>query len=320
MSERCEEHSGERNPMSEGNEGRTDGVRSVFEELRSRGAHAVESGRLEEAADLFERALDWAQEHGEVRQIDLALCNRAAVDIELGRGEGELGRLREILMRNSDPVNCRVAAYNIARHYELAKSFKKALFYARIARERSEAIGRPDWLASSHNLIGNILLAESVLEEACGEFERALELMPIEPTVWRARILDNLGYCRVLQGRHAEGYGFLYQSLRLLRRFNAERYEISTRLDLCFAHLETKRHDYAWKQGSTALALAERMGENDAVKNALYLLGEVENLRGNVDRARVHFSRLQREFFPDASYLPGFLLAVDVRKLINLHA
>jgi len=228
--------------------------------------------------------------------------------------------LREILMRNSDPVNCRVAAYNIARYYELAKSFKKALFYARIARERSAAVGRPDWLASSHNLIGNILLAESVLDEACGEFEQALELMPTDPTVWRARILDNLGYCRVLQGRHGEGYSLLYQSLRVLRRHGAGRYEISTRLDLCFAHLETGRHDHAWRQGSAALELAERMGEHDAVKNALYLLGEVENLRGNVDRARFHFARLQRDFFPDASYLPGFLLAVDVRKLINLHA
>jgi tetratricopeptide (TPR) repeat protein len=294
--------------------------RGGFEELRGRGLHAVEAGRLEEAATWFDQALAWAEEHGDTRQVDLALCNRAAVDIELGRGEGELALLREILMRNGDPVNCRVAAYNIARYYELAKSFKKALFYARIARERSAALGRRDWLASSHNLIGNILLAESVLEESCGEFEQALELMPTEPTVWRARILDNIGYSRILQGRHAEGYGYLYQSLRLLRRFRAERYEISTRLDLCFAHLETGRYQLAWKQGSTALALAEKMGEADSVKNALYLLGEVENLRGHVDRARAHFSRLQRDFFPDASYLPGFLLAVDVRKLINLHA
>ena len=293
--------------------------RSVFEELRSRGAQAVEAGRLEEAADLFERSLEWAQEHGDARHVDLALCNRAAVAIELGSGEGDLPRLREILMRNSDPYNY-LAAYNIARHYELAKSYKKALFYARIARDRSAALGRREWLAGSHNLIGNTLLAESLVKEACAEYERALELMPTEPTVWRARILDNIGYCRVLQGRHREGYGYLYQSLRLLRRFAAERYEISTRLDLCFAHLETGRYEHAWKHGRTALALAERMGEGDSVKNALYLLGEVESLRGNVGQARVHFSRLQREFFPDASYLPGFLLAVDVRKLINLHA
>jgi tetratricopeptide (TPR) repeat protein len=301
-------------------EAMNEGPRSVFEELKSRGAQAVEAGRLEDAKSLFEEALAWAREHGDPRQIDLAVCNRAAAAIELGCGESELPRLREILVRNANPVSCRIAAYNIARYYELIKSFKKALFYARIARERSEHLGRRDWLASSHNLIGNTLLAESFVEQACEEYEKALEFMPAEPGAARARILDNLGYCRVLQGRHAEGYTLLYESLRLLRHFQAERYEISTRLDLCFAHLETGRYRHAWNQGQAALELAERMGETDSIKNALYLLGEVENLRGYLDKARTYFTRLQRDFFPDASYLPGFLLAVDVRKLVNLHA
>jgi len=295
-------------------------VRSVFEELRDRGAQAVEFGRLEEAESLFEKALAWAREHGDPRMVDLAVCNRAAISIDLGRGAGELPRLREILLRNADPVSCRSAAYNIARYYELSKSFKKALFYARIARDRSESLGRRDWLATSHNLIGNTLLAESFVEEACAQYELALELMPEEPSATRAGILCNLGYCRTLQGRHREAYRFLYESLRLLRSFHAERYEIATRLDLCFAHLETGRYRLARCQGIKAMRLAEKLGEGNSLKNALYLLGEVENLCGHTDAARTYFTRLQREFFPDASYLPGFLLAVDVRQLVNLHA
>lgn len=297
-----------------------EGGRSVFEELRDRGAQAVELGRLEEAEALFEEALVWARSYGEPEQIDLALCNRAAMAIELGHGGGELPRLREILVRNADPVSCRVAAYNIARYYELTKSFKKALFYARIARDRSESLNRRDWLASSHNLIGDTLLAESHVEKACEEYEQALALMPEEPSAARAQILDNLGYCRILQRRHAEGYRLLYESLRLLRHFHAELPEISTRLDLCFAHLESGRHSHARRQGNKALRLAEAMNEADSLKNALYLLGEVESLSGNVDAARLYFTRLQRDFYPDAPYLAGFLLTVDVRQLINLHA
>jgi tetratricopeptide (TPR) repeat protein len=297
-----------------------DAARSVFEELRDRGAQAVEAGRLDEAESLFEEALAWAREHGDPRQIDLAVCNRAAAAIELGHGSGELPRLREILLRNADPVSCRVAAYNIARHYELSKSFKKALFYARIARDRSENLGRRDWLASSHNLIGNTLLAESFVETACEQYESALALMPDGPSPARAQILDNLGYCRVLQGRHAEGYPLLYESLRLLRHFGAERPEISARLDLCFAHLDTGRYAHARRQGIKAMSLAEKIGEPVSIKNALYLLGEVESLCGHIDAARSYFTRLQRDFYPEASYLPGFLLAVDVRQLINLHA
>jgi tetratricopeptide (TPR) repeat protein len=302
--------------------GAADTVCLEFEKLRDRGHQAVDAGRLGEALDWFERAFAWAESLGEPRLVDLAVCNRAAVRIDLGDGEGELPRLREILLRNGDPVSCRIAAYNIARHYELAKNFKKALFYAHLARDRSKLLGRRDWLASSYNLIGNTLLGESFVERACEQYERALEIMGEEEGhgVARASILDNLGYCRILQGRRREGFALLYRSLRLQRRLGAERYQISTHLDLCFAHLETGRYGYAERHGAMALALAEAMGEKDAVKNALYLLGETAHLSGDAAAALSHFQRLQGDFFPDATYLPGFLLAVDVRKLVNLHA
>lgn len=296
------------------------GIEAAFEELRSRGEREIQAGRLEEAAEILDQALAWVREQGDQRLVDLAVCNRSAVMIELGRGDSELPRLREILLRNSDPAGCRIAAYNIARHYELTKNYKKALFYARITRDRSESLGRRDWLASSYNLIGNTLLAESFVEQASVEYEKALGLIPDEPSVARAQILDNLGYCRVLQGRTAEGYTLLYESLSWLRRLGARRHEISARLDLCFAHLETGRYRHARRQGTLALRLAESLQDRDSVKNALYLLGEVANLSEDVHTARRHFTRLHRDFYPEAGYLPEFLLAVDVRKLVNLHA
>ena len=292
----------------------------TFEELRSLGEEAIRAGRLAEAEALYERALRWAQEDGEPWQIDLGVCNRAAVTIELGRGESELPRLREILLRNANPQNCRLAAYNISRYYELTKNYKKSLFYARIALERAEALGRLDWMASTHNRIGNVMLAESFVDEACQRYETALELMPEGPGVWRANILGNLGYCRILQRRHAEGYRLLYESLRSLRRSRSERYVVPTLLDLCFAHLETGRFRYAERWGLLALRLAEETQQRDSVKNALYLLGEAAHLSGDAEGARGYFTRLQRDFFPSEVYLPGFLMTVDIRKLVNLHS
>lgn len=292
----------------------------TFEDLRSRGEEAIRTGQLDEAEDLYERALLWARENGEPWQIDLGLCNRAAVAIELGRGEVELPRLREILVRNANPQNCRLAAYNISRFYELTKNYKKSLFYARIALERGETLGRLDWMASTHNHIGNVLLAESFVDEACQSYETALSLMPEGQGVWCANILGNLGYCRVLQRRHTEGYTLLYKSLRMLRRFQAERYIVPTLLDLCFAHLETDHLRYAQHWGSLALQIAEQTQQHDSVKNALYLLGETAHLSGDSAGARDYFTRLQRDFFPNEVYLPGFLMTVDIRKLINLHA
>lgn len=296
------------------------GEPAAYEALRGLGARAVEAGRFDDAEEAFSAALAWARETDDRRLVDNALCALAAVAIPLGSGESHLPTLRQILMRNEDLANCRLAAYNISLHYERTKEYKKSLFYARIALDRSHLIGRPDWMASSHNQVGNTLLGESQVESASREYELALALMPVEPSAARAGILDNLGYCRLLQGRFADGYALLYQSLALVRRLGADRYETFTRLDLCFAHLETGRLRHARRQGERALVLAERLGELPAIKNALYLLGEAANLSGDVDAARGHFDRLQREFFPEVDYLPGFLLAVDVRKLINLHA
>lgn len=291
-----------------------------FEELRSLGYGAASAGRFEEAERICNEAVEWARENGDERQLDLATCNRAAVTIVLGRGASELPRLREILVRNGDPVNCRLAAYNISRHYELIKDYKKSLFYARIALERAESLGRQDWVASAQNHTGNILLAESYIDEASERYERALSLMAEEESVWRARIQDNLGYCRVLKGRFREGYQLLYESLSTLRKLGAEFYQISTLLDLSFAHIETSRYEHARRRGREALDLAEKYGWGADIKNALYLLGEASHLAGDAEGARFYFTRLQREFFPDFAYLPGFLLTVDVRKLVNLHA
>jgi tetratricopeptide (TPR) repeat protein len=293
---------------------------SVFEEIKQRAQSAVDCGQLEGAEALIEQALDWARQNGTGDQVDHAICNRAAIAIQLGRGDGELPNLREILMRSGNLENCRLAAYHISLFYEFCKNFKKSLFYARIARDRAELLGVPDWLAVSHNQIGNALLGESFVAEACLEYQRALDLMPGEAGVGRALILQNLGYCRILEQRFDEGYELLYQSSRQLRRLGAEHYETLINLDLCFAHLETGRFGHARRRGLAALRLAEKGGQHDAAKNALYLLGEAANLSGDAETARSYFSRLQRDFFPEAGYLPGFLLAVDVRKLINLHA
>jgi tetratricopeptide (TPR) repeat protein len=302
--------------MSESSQGESP---EVFEEFRERWHRAVEAGHFEAAEEIIKGALAWAQEHGDSRRIDGAVCALAAVAIQLGRGDGELPRLREILLRNADAGNCRLAAYNISLHYEFAHNFKKSLFYARIACDRALQLGRADWIAYSRNQLGNALLGQSFIDEACLEYQAAAELIPA-PGVWRAIILDNLGYCRVLQKHFAEGYAFLYESLRQLRRFSAERYQVLPHLDLCFGHLETGHYLHARRHGVAAFELAEKFGNAEAMKNALYLLGETANLSGDTEIASGYFNRLQRDYFPESPYLTGFLLAVDVRKLVNLHA
>jgi len=292
-----------------------------YELLRERGLKSLNQGDLEVAHRLFEEALVRAREDGEERLIDRAFCNLAAVEIETGTvSDGDLIRLREILMRNTDLENCWLAAYNLAHAHELRKAYKKGLFYARISLDRAVVLDRRDWKAVSHNSIGNILIAESYFDQALAEYEQALDLMPQERRLERALILDNLGYCRTVEGRYAEAFRDLYQSLRTLRAMGARGFERYPRIGLCFAMLEIGRYRAAYRHGLIALKIAQSVGDHDIEKNSLYLLGEAANLASDIRGARAHFRTLQERFFPNDRYLPDFLLAIDVRKLINLKA
>jgi tetratricopeptide (TPR) repeat protein len=295
------------------------GVPAAFEEFRSLWRRSIEQGNLEEAEEIIHRAHAWALVNGDERLVDNVVCSLAAVVIHLGRGDAEVPRLREILMRSYDAGNCRMAAYYISIHYAFSRNYKKSLFYARIACDHARQEGRTDWIAYTTDQLGNALLGESHIDEACRKYETAVSLVP-GPSVWRARMLNNLGYCRVLQERFAEGYSSLYECLRLLRRFSSERYQVLPYLDLCFADLETGRYPQARRHGVAAIELAEKFGDADGIKNALYLLGETANLMGETETAGSYFSRLQQDYYPDAPYLPSFLLTVDVRKMVNLHA
>jgi tetratricopeptide (TPR) repeat protein len=291
-----------------------------FEELKAAWQAEVEAGRLQEALELIGRALEWAESTGDVRKVDATLCARAAITIHLGRGEEELPKLREILLRSSDIGNARLASYHLSIYYQFAENYKKSLFYARLALDRSKLMGRQDWLASSYNQLGNALLGENYIDQAFAEYERSLSLMPPDAMVWRSSILNNLGYCHLLQGNFNEGFVMLRDSLRLARRAENQVYQILPHLDLAYAHLERGRYRDAHRHATSALALAERLGERHAIRNALYLLGETANMDRDENGAWEYFSRLHSEFYPEFNGLPQFLMAVDVRKLVNLHA
>jgi TolA-binding protein len=58
----------------------------------------------------------------------------------------------------------------------------------------------------------------------------------------------------------------------------------------------------------------------DRVKNALYLLGDAEREAGDLDSAYEYFYRLQQRFYPDSPQLVDMMVAVGMRKMVNLRA
>lgn len=294
-----------------------------FESLLARGLELLEASQLDRALAVYQEAFDLAETAGDETASDRAFVNLCSVRIPVLRGRletGEVQRLREILLRGTNDDNCFLAAYDLALIYEYRNEYKKGLFYARVAVDRAEQIGNQDWLASSRNQVGNMLAAESRFDQATATYREALALVDSAEGRRRAAIQDNLGYSLIVSGQMREGLELAYRSLRTFRRLNARRDQILPHLTLAYAHLELERTRDAMTHASRALEMAEEAGEDDWIKNALYLLGEAACLAGDSQTAHGHFSTLQNRYFAHASDLPQVLMAVDVRSLINLRA
>jgi tetratricopeptide (TPR) repeat protein len=284
------------------------------------GVRHAKAGRLERAAKAFSKAEAIGAARGDEALEDRARVFRIAVEMELGTLLGQAAILQRVLLRSHDPEVCFFAAYNTARCYDLERSYRKATFYARQALRWAQPSGRPDCEAMAHNMLGNLHLVECQFEEARADYERALALMPGDPSIERGLVLDNQGYCQLVLGELEAGFSLLYASLRMLTRLEAPDLRPRPRLSLAFGYLEIGRYEHAARQAQTALDEARRAGDETSIKNALYLLGQTYNLEGDEDKARACFCELQRTFYPDNGAIPDFLLAIDVRRIIHLKA
>lgn len=288
---------------------------ALTEELR----HALNQGRTAEALELAATAVRITRGCGDEDLEARAYCNWAAVSIEHGPSDGVRRELQRILLRSAHPRTRFLAAYSLARAYELLPNPEKALFYAQIANRHAHESGEATLRSSSHTLLAGLLLARSEFAAAKAELSRALELLPDETlNLRRAFVLDNLGYCYVVQGHYRRGFTALFESLRICRRLGARRYEVDARLSLAFAYLQLGRLRATTRHARTSLAICEETGDRPNTKHALFLLGEAEKLSGNPLAARHYFLRLQQEYYPEAPQVPDLLLFLDVQQLINL--
>ena len=287
--------------------------------LRAEARSLVERGELRAAEALYLQCEEIGRDLGDAEVRDLAICNRASVKVSLGCGDELVVALRAILLATRSETNAFLAAYTVSRHYEYKKEYKKSLFYGRIALDKVERADNSGWRAGTLNQIGNALLATSEVNAAQRHYRQALALVA-EGSVLQGIFLYNLGYCEVLEGRALDGARKLMRALRITRRNGARIEEVQARTDLSFAYLELGRCERAGRHAERALSLARELDWQHGVKNALYVAGESARLAGDLEIAESRFEELQHDFYPEQPYLGTLLMAVDVRRMINLHA
>lgn len=292
----------------------------TYETFSARGAEATRRGDFERARAAYSRAADIAAQQGDSKGSDKAALNLAMVWIQLGDArKGEEG-LREILLRTSDPRLAFSAAYNLASSLRKQGRFEKALGYARRAMERARALDAPELLAPVHNLLGNIFLQRSELDEALSAYRTALALWERQPgdtRYLRAILEENLGYCLLLRKEIEAGVARIRHALLLADEVQDRRCRTECLQDLCYGLLLRGEHEEAAAAGDAALEEAVAWGYRDLEENCHFLLGEIGTQTGDTARRDRHFERLQT-VHPELPFLKDFLCAVDVTEIITL--
>ncbi|MCP3957663.1 MAG: hypothetical protein GY719_07390 [bacterium] len=289
-----------------------------FAELRKQIQEAHALGDLDRALQLCNRAVAWAAEHGSQEDRHLAQCNQGEILINLGEGERAIGELKKILLSSTDSTHRFLASYSISEYHLLKSEVDRGLFYARLALGHAKNAGGNGFEAGAEGQIAGLQLLGSYFEDAGASFQRALDLLPEQPRIDRAIYRANLGYCQVVQGEVDAGLANLFDGMRLMRELGAEAWTRFPHIGISYAYLEKGDWEKAKKHAKAALELSEASGTPAQIKNSIYLLGEAEKLGGDEIAACDLFLRLQEEFYPDEPHITDFLMATDIKKLINL--
>jgi len=291
-----------------------------YSELTAEGTLQVRRGEFRQAEEQFEGALQIARELNDQHLIHRALCNLSTARLSQGQiQEAEKG-LREILLKSSDPNIIFIASSNLASALRRQGRLHKALMYAKRALRASETIDNYTWKATCHNLIANIYMNMSYLDDAMAEYRFALTLgqkgnlgtaYPVD------YIKENLGYCSLLKKRYRQGIAIILEALQISLANGNTRCLVECYQDLCFAYMQLKELKQAEEHGEKALKIATEKDYKDIVKNCYYLLDKINLLMGNEDTSDHYFGKLQ-ELYPHLATLKDFLRTFDVSNIINL--
>jgi tetratricopeptide (TPR) repeat protein len=291
-----------------------------YSDLTAQGTVQVRRGEFRPAVESFEAARKIAESLGEQPLVVKALCNLSTARLAAGDIRDAERGLRQILLKTRDPQTIFVTSSNLASALRKQGRLEKALLYAKRALRACESLDNYAWKATCHNLIANIYMNMTYLDDALAEYRFALKLgeknglgtsYPID------YIKENLGYCLLLKKRYRQGIAIILEALQIALNNGNTRCLAESHQDLSFAYMQIKDYARADEYGERAMNIAVTHDFRDILKNCYYLLGEINLLMGNEARSDHYFQKLQ-ELYPNLPVLKDFLRTFDVSTIINL--
>ena len=300
---------------------------SAYWDLHHAGAAALHEARFAEAETALAQALAEAHRLGDRTLVERARCNRAAAQIVRGTAAGVEEDLSGILGTSPDAKTRQLAAYNLATFHSMANRTRISRFYANMSLDLARRLRDRFSHGVSAYQLGLLEIEEGRPGRSLDRLREALavglgETAPGE----RMLALSLLGYVLTLTGNRCGAVEALEASEKPLggapqpeREPGLPMYEPLVRLNLGFSYLEIGELERALQNGRKALGSLDGQPSTDPQhrKHALYLLGETQAQRGEIEEAREHFRELQRTYYPQLPDLTDLLLSIRTHGFLS---
>ena len=238
--------------------------------------------------DHSERALDHFRRAGNWRGLAEGYVGLSLVDILTGNYESGLALSEQAVKLIGDRpapfllgkiyANMAGACWFLKRPHEGIRHLEKAInYYERAEHKANAAIG--------YNNLGINLTLVGRWERAHEALKRALELAfeVDERGSQVPMILDSLGELRMLRGELEDAQGLLERAVKLANENGNKWYGWQAARTLGHCLLATGDVERALNEGEGALALAEKIGDRQAVCESSLLLAEAHLRRGETE-------------------------------------
>ena len=252
------------------------------------------------ARDYAQRALEHFRQTGEWRGLAEAYFGIALADLQEGDYEASLENLQQALKLIGDhPAsytlgriysNMAGACWFLKRPQEGIRYLEKAISYYERTDHKGSAANGYNNLGINLILIGQWGKAQEALERAlalASEADERAEKVPM--------ILDSLGELLMLRGELDEAKDYLERAVALATDDSNKWYACQALRTLARCYLAMEDHAKVLTKGEEALALAEGIGDRQAICESRLILAEAHLRNGDVDKCSAQLDKLTGE-------------------------
>jgi DNA-binding NtrC family response regulator/tetratricopeptide (TPR) repeat protein len=270
------------------------------------------------ARDYSRRALECYRQTGDWRGLAEAYFGFAIADLQEGKHESALENFSQTIQLVGDrPAsyllgrtysNMAGACWFLKRPHDGIRYLEKAINYYESTDHKASAAEAYNNLGMNLVLIGQWTRAQEVLERA---LTLAIEIdEPNLPTM-----LDSLGELLLLRGELEEAQKLLERAVALATEKGNNWYRCQTHRTLGRCYLAMNQTEEALAQARSALALAELIGDRQAICESRLLLAEASLTAGGIHEADAGLKKLA-ELISDSE--TDLLLTGEAQRLHGL--